>query len=529
MSAFPIATPFAAGWRFRLGAVWSALGAGWPLLLIFLFFFQLGTRDLVSSHEARAAQNAQRMLDTGEWGLPTLFDGQRDLQKPPAFYWLVALTGALTGGHVGPWAARLPAALAAVGCVALVYWFLRREGYRAGAVVAAVTLATANHFIAIGRTARIDVPLTCAVAVSLLAFYRGTGARASGPLSDRSGRTPTGAGARTSEARAPVWFLLSALAAGFAVLLKGPVGLALIGTTAVAFLVVERFASVPDERPRLPLRFAVLGVLVVVAVAAPWFVWAERATGGEFVRVFFWYHNVARFTGEADALASHPWWYYGPRFALAFAPGTLLLPVGVWGVRSGAWGESRALRFGAVWLVVMVAVLSAARFKRADYLLPVFPGAALVVGCAAERWLAARTSPRSSRLAKAGFVLLTAGAVAVWPVMWFVVEPAEAARQEKRPFAAAVRAAAPQPEPVLLFRTESHLLAFHLGAPLHTLVEWGELKEALATGPRVVVMPPEYVPDAQRITGRRLVPVAALADFTSARPPRPLVCLRAAE
>src|SRR5262249_49090800 len=72
-----------------------------PLLSLgFLFFFQLGTRDLVSSHEARAAQNAQRMLDTGEWGLPTLFDGQADLQKPPGFYWLVAAVGWLNSGHV---------------------------------------------------------------------------------------------------------------------------------------------------------------------------------------------------------------------------------------------------------------------------------------------------------------------------------------------------------------------------------------------------------------------------------------------
>ena len=73
-----------------------------------LFFSQLGARDLVSSHEARAAQNAQRMLDTGEWGLPTLFDGQRDLQKPPGFYWLVAAVGWLNGGQVSPWVARLP-------------------------------------------------------------------------------------------------------------------------------------------------------------------------------------------------------------------------------------------------------------------------------------------------------------------------------------------------------------------------------------------------------------------------------------
>jgi hypothetical protein len=118
----------------------------------------------------------------------------------------------------------------------------------------------------------------------------------------------------------------------------------------------------------------------------------------------------------------------------------------------------------------------------------------------------------------------------VWPVMWFVAEPAEAAKQEKQPFAAAIRSQAPNPQTVLLFRAESHLLAYHLRPPLHTLVEWGELQNTLAKpGPHVVVMPPEYVEDAARITGRKLVPVATLADFMRVKPPRPLVCVRTAD
>jgi 4-amino-4-deoxy-L-arabinose transferase-like glycosyltransferase len=476
-----------------------------------LFSFQLGARDLVSSHEARAAQNAQRMLDTGEWGLPTLFDAQPDLQKPPGFYWLVAAAGWLDGGHVSPLVARLPAALAALGTVLLVHAFLRREGLRTAALVAATALATANHFVAIGRTARIDAPLTCAAAVALVGFYRGT--------------------AKLDPAARKASLLLTALAAGFAVLLKGPVALALIGPVAVAFLLVERFASPASERPRLSALEALLGVAVVAAVAVPWFAWANRATGGEFFRVFFWHHNVERFTGQSESLASHPWWYYGPRFALAFLPWTvLLLPLAAWAVRSGLWRASRPFRFGTVWLVVMVAVLSAARFKRADYLLPAFPGAAIALGCAAEGWLASRTSPRTAERAKWGFGLLLACGLAVWPVMWFAVEPAEAARQEKRPFAAAIRARAPAPQTILLFRAESHLLAYHLGPPLHTLVEWGELKERLsAPGPHAVVMPPEYAADAARITGRKLAPVASLAEFLPVRPHRPLVCLRTAE
>lgn len=500
------------------------------LALFALYFFQLGARDLVSSHEARAAQNAQRMLSTGEWGLPTLFDGQPDLQKPPLYYWLSAVSGALTGGKVTPFAARLPAALSAVVCVLLVFAFVRREAGPRAAFVAAVVLATANHFVAIGRTARIDVPLALAVCASLFAFYRGAHVSSWHRHESLCEAEP-----QTARARKPVppshsarWFALSAFAAGCAVLLKGPVALALVGPVAVAWLALERLAAPPEARPRLSFAHALLGIAVVAAVAGPWFAWANAATDGEFVRVFFWYHNVSRFAGDADALAVHPWWYYGPRGALALMPWAILAPLVVWAFRSGFWRESPAFRFGCVWCAVMVAVLSAAQFKRADYLLPVFPGAALALGCAACGWLHARL--QHERRATVGFAVLTSCALAVWPVMWFAVEPKEAARQEKRPFADAIRAHAPAPQNVILFRSESHLLAYHLGPPLTTLVEWGDLRAALSEpGPHAVVMPPEYVADAERYTNRKFVPVADLASTLSVHPHRPLVCLRPAD
>src|SRR5262245_56918536 len=81
-----------------------------PLSLVVLcsslFLQGISSRDLWASHEARAAQNAQRMLDDGQWLLPRLYDGQVELQKPPAFYWLVAATGWLRGS-VNSWAVRL--------------------------------------------------------------------------------------------------------------------------------------------------------------------------------------------------------------------------------------------------------------------------------------------------------------------------------------------------------------------------------------------------------------------------------------
>ena len=149
--------------------------------------------------------------------------------------------------------------------------------------------------------------------------------------------------------------LLSALAAGFAVLLKGPVALALIGPAAVAWLLVER-RHTPCGCP--PLRF--LGRWLSRRSALPWFVWANRATGGEFVRVFFWYHTVARLHRRSESLASHPWWFYVPRFVSTSSRGRRPDGFFVWAVPvPGTGGPTRLFRFGFVAAVMMVVVLYA--------------------------------------------------------------------------------------------------------------------------------------------------------------------------
>ena len=476
-----------------------------PLLplafVLLLFFVRLGHRELYSSHEARAAQNAQRMIDTGEWGLPVLFDGRLDLQKPPGYYWLVAVIGWINGGVVDEWATRLPSALAGLLCIGLVYSFLKNEGRPTAALIAALTLGTANHFTGIARTARIDVPLTATVLLSLLAFYRGCI-----PGSCRG------------------WHLLAAFAVAMAVLLKGPVALALVGPAVVVWLIVEQ--------PRVPLASWFLVPFIAALIALPWFFWANSATHGEFVRVFFWHHTIERYTGASPLLASHPWWYYLPRFAIDFFPWTpLLIGLAIWAARSGKWRHDPVARFALVCFLVMFGVMSTAHFKRADYLLPAYPFAAMALSCQAEAWLQTRTSGRSIRLAGWLFGGTLAAVAVGWVVMTSVVEPREEAKEEKRRFAEVIRAQAPAPNTILQFRMESHLLSYHLGRPVYTFVEWSELKELLAEpGPHFVVMPPEYVFAAsQIITSRRLVEVARLADYTAARPSRPLVFLRTAD
>ncbi len=321
------------------------------LIGICLFLYGLGDRDLLSSHEARAAQNAQSVLSGGHWMLPRLFDGHVELQKPPLYYWLVALGGAI-GGGVGPWAVRLPAALSALGCVLFVHLIGCRTGRPRAGYFAALAMATCVYFTWMARVGRIDMPLTFALTVALGSFH--------------IGRTvPPGRR----------WFFLGFTALGFGVLLKGPIALVL---PAIVWATQGRAAW--RSLPWWGLPWTLL-------IAAPWFVWANLETGGRLWEVFFWYHNVERGLGGAETLKTHPWWFYGPACAIDLLPWSVALPPIAWALlRRPDLRADPLARLGAGWFLAVLAFLSCMSFKRADYLLPAYPGFALLLGCTAERF-----------------------------------------------------------------------------------------------------------------------------------------------
>jgi 4-amino-4-deoxy-L-arabinose transferase-like glycosyltransferase len=492
-----------------------------------LFFYRLADRELHSSHEARAAQNAQVILDTGEWGLPRLFDRRVEMQKPPLYYWLVAALARLAGGRVDAWAVRLPAAISALGLVVLLYLFAAGRGRPLAGLVAAAALATSLHFTWMARVGRIDMPLAFTVALALVNFYLGCCRRRTGQGGWR-------------------WFLLAYLAVGLGLLLKGPIAAVLPAVAVCAFLLLESLfgqtgtpcsvlstqysvlstAPVGLPSPKMPHRlwraahsFGLWwGLPLMLAVALPWYLWANARTDGELFRVFFWHHNFDRGFG-GEGLAAHPWWFYGPRLLVDLLPWSLLLPAAAWFLYRRGLRDAEA-RFAAVWLLAILLLLSCMRFKRADYLLPAYPGAALLLGCAAETWL------RTRRGVAVGLVVLVAGAAVGWFVYLGRIAPGPDAGRPDRRFAEAVRRHTSSH--VLFFRAEAHAVAFHVGRPLHTLLEWENLD--VWTGkpqPAYVIMPVDCVTQWPRHLGSgRLVEVLRTTDLTRRGHERPLVLLR---
>jgi 4-amino-4-deoxy-L-arabinose transferase-like glycosyltransferase len=490
---------------------------GW---LSLLFLCGLGDRDLWNSHEARAGMDAVSLLD-GNGLLPRLFDDRPELQKPPLYYWLVATVARLRGGTVDAWAVRLPAALAAILCVGIVALFGWRCGRPREGLLAAMMLATAVHFTWLGRVGRIDMPLTCVVAATLVCFS----------LAERTG---------ASQCRRLGLLLAAYLCLAAAVLLKGPIGIVLPVAAFGTHLLGEGEVPPPWRLRRwggLVHRLGLWwGLPLLGALTVPWFWVADRATDGEWTRVFLWHHNVERGLG-GSSLRGHPWWFYGPHFAVDFLPWSLLIPLaGRYFLGRGRWRADREARFGLAWFLAMAIVLSCARYKRADYLVPAYPGAALFLGCSLCRWYReAMTRERSLLLRAAPLalaVVLIGAGVGWWARVTFFLPSLEPTR-EHHTFAARVREQAPRPEPVILFQTESHALAFHLGRPLRSLRFWEELdrvtlsRDTGADTPHFVIVPAGIARDWPRSLRRiRLEEVADNFRGVNGGHEKPLILFR---
>ena len=507
--SYPSAPPKPADVRLWAGVLALLLGL---TAIYFLFFHRLADRDLWSSHEARAGMDAQTILDEGRWGLPRLYDGRAELQKPPLYYWMVALVAQLRGGVVDAWAVRLPSAAAALaGVIAVTAGLAGLRRRPLAGLLAAIVLATAVHFTWLARIGRIDMPLTLSVTLAVGASYLAR---------------------RTMGGTRRVLLVLAYLAVAAGVLLKGPIGIVL--PTAVMSVHLACECGLP-WRGRSRLWFRALhelgvwwGFPFIVLVCLPWFVWANVETNGEFAKVFLWHHNVERGWG-GSGLRSNPWWFYFAQFQSDFLPWSLLLPVACWWMfRCGRWREDADARFGLIWFASVICLLSCARFKRADYLLPAYPGAAVFLGGVGQRWLQTLT-PKRRWIAVGCAAALAALMIVGWIVRVECKLPEDEPYRDYRRFAAQVRRLAPRPEEVIFFRTETHALAFHVGRPLAIVVQWGELSARLSRpGPHYIVTPPQYAEECRHsLRGVCLERVVANTDLSGGTHERPLVLLRA--
>jgi 4-amino-4-deoxy-L-arabinose transferase-like glycosyltransferase len=234
----------------RLQKAPSALLAWALLLAVFaaVQFAALFTPPLLDDADATHAQAAQHMAESGDWTTLKV-DGIRYLEKPPLPYWLVAGLYRTVGQSV--FATHLPNSLALLGCAGLAWlWGRRGWGPRAGLYAGLAVLTAIGPFL----YTRFYIPEALLSFLLLLALYS----------------LLTGL-----ESIRPIRFYGMWAALALAVLTKGLIAPIFFAAAAIPLLLLS------GQWRRWKQLKPVTGILLFLAIAAPWHILAGLANPGE--------------------------------------------------------------------------------------------------------------------------------------------------------------------------------------------------------------------------------------------------------
>jgi 4-amino-4-deoxy-L-arabinose transferase-like glycosyltransferase len=363
------------------------------VVIWFALFFRLGTLPLLQPDEGRNAEVAREMKESGAWLSPS-YNGITYLDKPAFYFKAVALSLAAFGDNET--AARLPSAVFGLALLAITFVFCRRAHGTRCAVLAVIIIVTMPLYLVFSRTVIFDIALAFFVAAAIFAGYRAE------ECEGKSRRN---------------WYLLGALAAGFATLVKGPVGFLIPGLVLFVFHFVERssefrnligelvadflkllkgpmvyvipsfvlvvFHRVGARCGILKRFFAPLNLLVFFGVTLPWFI------GLSLQHPDFPYYGLIeesfhRFT-TVKFHRTQPFYFYALIVAGLFLPWSFILPeAGV-----AAWKNRKALtsadRLCLVWAVVVVMFFSLSKSKLPGYILSTTVASGILLARVFER------------------------------------------------------------------------------------------------------------------------------------------------
>jgi 4-amino-4-deoxy-L-arabinose transferase-like glycosyltransferase len=163
------------------------------------------------------------------------------------------------------------------------------------------------------------------------------------------------------------------------------------GRRAFFYMVVRR-----DFRPLLRLEWG-YGLLVFLAIAAPWFV-AVSLENAEFAHFFFVHEHFERFLTTTHR-RTEPWWYFLPILVGGFLPWMLALPAALAhaiGARGADLGAAPAHLRARVERLHR-ALLQRLGIEASGLHPPAFPPLALVLGAISPRRSRGASRSRSSR------------------------------------------------------------------------------------------------------------------------------------
>ena len=302
--------------------------------------------------EAREALVVRAIVQDHEWILP--YRNGELPSKPPLFHWFAAVAELLAGQS--DVTVRLPSVMGAEIMAIATFLLGRAMGGQRTAWLAVGALLGMHEFWHTATQARVDMIFSACMTMSLAGFF----------LWSRDG---------SKVARATCY-----IGSAFAVLAKGPAGLALPGLVILGFLLVDgRFRAL-----RTFWSWPLVGFVVLIDFG--WYALAYHIGGNEFFQLQVQRENIERALGTGDFSSKSNFFTMLRWLVTRMLPWNLAL---LWSVVRRARGatEDSAGRFLHTWWIVIFLVFALAAGKRAVYLLPIYPAIALLAARAMDRMI----------------------------------------------------------------------------------------------------------------------------------------------
>ncbi|MFH1709971.1 MAG: glycosyltransferase family 39 protein [bacterium] len=346
-------------------------------LSFFLFFYKLGAPSFFETDEVIYSQVAREIVRTGDWVTLHLFSKNWFIH-PPFYMWLTAASSFVFGDN--EFNTRLWNAIFAVGLVYVTY-LLGKKMFKDGAVglLAGYILATSLQYILQARIAIFDIPLVFFEMLSLLFFFYWI------------------------EDKLPRYYYLFFLFMGLAVLMKGPVGVAL------PLLAIIPYLAFTGNLKAL-LNFRLLpGLMIACLAGGTWYTAETMIHGREFIDSVFGFYIIGRYL---TAIEQHygPWYFYVPVIITGFIPWISFLPYSIacqWRKRTDNYNL-----FSIIWMGTVFTFFSIAGTKLPGYIMSFYPLAAISVSKMVLDHFSDETAGRAYKtLAVFSVVLIVIGAL----------------------------------------------------------------------------------------------------------------------
>jgi len=320
-----------------------------------LYFLNLGQWDLWNPDEPRYAQVAREMINGRDWILMH-FNGKVYEDKPPLFFWSIALSSYLLQGF-SSFSVRLPAALFGTLTVLLTFFlgknlYSSRTGFFSGLI-----LATSLEFAYLSTRANIDTTLTFFTTASLLCFLRWYQYH----KGERSNQRPT------------IFIYGFYIGMALGTLTKGPVGFVLPLLVSLIYLLIQKDWKGIKGMKLIP------GIVLMMVIVLAWYVPAVWKGGRDYLNVTLLKQTVNRYSQGWSHVK--PFYYYFYNYPFESLPWVLFLPAAIaYGFSKETLEKRKKFLFLLTWFVVIFIFFSLSKGKRGLYLLPLYPAVSIMIG-----------------------------------------------------------------------------------------------------------------------------------------------------